>query len=314
MPLYAGLTQLVVPEDSAVPVWSEDAGTMVATWTDPAGTVWYLTDDSDERGYFTTPEIAGWGAQPYEIITDPHARGGEVVRYIRQQPARITWPLHIWGDSHMEFVQRYRALRRAFLSTVHYGQNGVLRVQRPDGSYREIDAFYEDGFGGEAGENWLSANPVLTLFCPEGGWRGSEHISDERTAGAGASFAAPFLTLSSSQIIGDTVISNPGELTAWPDWTITGPCTAVTATSATTGHTWTITYTLLAGETITVETGGSRPGVRGPAGQVLSTALNWPTAYLWPLMPGDNSVSFSVAGAGTGTKIRFDFHPMYEGA
>ncbi len=190
----------------------------------------------------------------------------------------------------------------------------MLRVYRPDGTFREIDAFYEDGFGGEPGENWLSANPVLTLFCPEGSWRGHEHITEERGFGFSVSFGAPFLTLSSSQVIGTATIVNPGELVSWPDWTITGPCTAITATSTTLGQTWTITYTLTAGQQITVETGGPRPGVRGPGDINLSGSLNWPTAYLWGLVPGDNDIEFSVSGAAAGTKIRADFHPMYEGA
>ncbi len=315
MPLFAGITQVGGGQgDVTVPVWSEDIGTISATWTDPAGTIWFLTDTADERGHFTTQEIAGWGAMPYEIITDPNARGGETVRFIRQQPARITWPLHIFGRTHMEFVERYRAIRRAFLMTVHRGQSGVLRIYRPDGSYREIDAFYEEGFGGEGGENWVFANPVLTLFCPDGAWRGSEVIPVELTAGGSVDVFNQFLTLSSSQVIGDTTIDNKGELVAWPDWTITGPCTAVTATNATLGLTWTVTYTLTAGQIMTIATGGPRPGVRGPAGQNLPNSLNWPTAYLWGLVPGDNDIEFVVAGASAGTKIRLDYNPLYEGA
>lgn len=316
MPLYGGSAQVTTPSqpDGVVPVWSEDVGSINTTWTDPTGNLFYLNDTSDDRGYFTTDQIGGWGAAPYEIITDPDSRGGETVRFIRQQPARLTWPLHIWGRTHLEFVERYRAIRRAFLMTVHRGQSGTLRVYRPDGSYREIDAFYEEGFGGEPGENWVSANPVLTLFCPNGAWRGDEIVPIELQAGSNVDFGTPFLQLSSSQIIGATTITNPGDLVSWPDWTITGPCTGITANNDTLGLTWTVTHTLLAGETLTVTTGGTRPGVRGPAGQNLSTALNWPTSFLWGLVPGDNEVELIVAGAAAGTEVRAEFHPLYEGA
>lgn len=315
MPLFAGFTQVAPPPaEGPVPVWSEDVGTINATWTDPAGTVHYLSDTSDTRGHFTTQEIAGWGAMPYEIITDPNARGGETVRFIRQQPARLTWPLHVWGETHMQFIQRYRALRKAFLMTVHRGVSGTLRVSRPDGTYREIDAFYEDGFGGEAGENWLFANPVLTLYCPDGAWRGHAVVPIELQAGSSVDAFTPFLTLSSSQVIGEGLIDNPGDLMSWPDWIVTGPCTGVTATNNTLGLTWTTTHTLLAGETMTITTGGTRPGVRGNAGENLTSTLNWPTAFLWGLTPGVNDVDVVVAGSSSATKIRVEFRPLYEGA
>ena len=322
MPLYAGSpisgpAALETPPPASPvlgPVWSEDVGSMVATWTDPTGVVWELSDTSDDRGYFTTQEIAGWGAMPYEIVTDPISRGGESVRFIREQPARVTWPLYIWGETHMQFVQRYQQLRRAIMMTVHRGLPGTLTVARPDGTARSISCFYEDGFGGEGGENWLFANPVLTLFCPDGAWRDVEQLVEQRTYGATASFYSPFLTISSSQVLGLTTVNNPGELTAWPDWTITGPCTGLTATNHTTGQTFSITYTLLAGEQITIVTGTNRPTVRGPAGQNLVSALNWPTAYLWGLVPDINNVEFAVAGSGAGSQIQLAFHPRYAGA
>lgn len=291
-----------------------DVGTMNAVWTAPDGVEWNLSDISPDRGYFTTDKVGGWGARPYELVTDPQPRGGERVRFVRAQPARLTWPLHIWGTTHQEFVTRYRALRKAFMSTVHRGQVGVLRVARPDGTSREIQAFYEDGFGGEPGQNWVSANPVLTLFCPEGAWSDPEHTEVSRSPSAQVPFNDPFLSISPSQILGTTTITNPGDLTAWPTWTITGPASSISATNNTAEHTFTINYTLLAGETMTVVTAGPQPGVRGPADQNLSGELNWPEAYLWGLEPGDNEVEFIVGGSSGTTNITLTFHALYEGA
>ena len=69
-------------------MWSQDVGSLEATWTDPDGNVWQLTNPGDEIGWFTTAGLAGWGATPIEIITDPLARGGEEVRFIRAHPRR----------------------------------------------------------------------------------------------------------------------------------------------------------------------------------------------------------------------------------
>ncbi len=289
-------------------------GKIYATWTDPLGEEWPLTDISPERGYHTPNAIAGWGAMPYEIVVDPQSRGGETVRHIRHNPARITWPLHIWGDTHLEWLDRYRALKRAIMMTVHRGLPGRLTVYRGDGSARFIEAFYEDGFAGEAGENWVFANPVLTLYCPDGAWKSTVALAEERSLGSEApvSFLSPFLTLSPGAVGGSPIIDNPGDLVAWPEWTITGPATGITASNLTTGQAFSLSYTLAATESITMTT--DRPTVRGPNGENLVDALDWPVTYLWGLQPGTNEVSFSVGGAGLGTKVILSYYPRYDGA
>lgn len=313
MPFYAGLASST-PTTGAdlVTAWTEDVGTINATWTDPTGVVWPLSDSSPDRGYFTSDAIAGWGAAPYEIVVDPMSRGGESVRFIRANPARLTWPLYIWGEDHSQFVARYRALRRAFLMTVHRTLPGVLTVARPDGSARSIEAYYQDGWGGEAGQNSLWAHPVITLYCPDGSWQDVNPITERRTASNPVAYNTPFLTLTGSAVLGATVINNPGDIAAWPDWTITGPCTGLIATNSTVGQAFTLTYTLADGEVATITT--DRPTVRGPLGQNISGSLNWPSAYLWGLAPGDNLINFNVLGSGLNSAIQLSFNPRYEGA
>lgn len=289
-----------------------DVGTMAATWTDPEGTEWALTDTSPELGWFTTSGPAGWAATQYEIVTDPLPRGGEDVRFVRAKPARIIWPLHIYGDTYLQFRERYRQIKRAFTMTLHRRQAGILRVARQDGTEaREIDAFYEEGFSGEAGENWLFANPALTLFCPDGYWRDVDPVTTVHSYVPGVDYLAPFPQVSESLTLGETALNNPGDVDAWPTWTITGPISAVAATNITTGYEFALTYGLAAGEQITITT--KQPMVRGPAGQNLASSLNWPTAYLWPLAPGDNDVVFNVSGGDVGTSVELTFHPRYEG-
>lgn len=313
MPLYAGSAVPPPPPPGPVVVtpWREDVGTMRATWTTPLGEVLDLSDISPERGWFTTNQVAGWGARPWEIVTDPMSRGGESVRFLRAQPSRLTWPLHIWGDTFVEFTERYRTLRRAIMMTVHRGLPGQLTVALPDSRARVVDCFYEEGFAGESGQNWLWASPVLTLFCPDGSWRDTQRTVVQRGGSTPVPFNSPFLQISSAQVLGAAEIDNPGDIHAWPEWTITGPCTSVTATNSTTGQSFTLTHTLSPGEVITITT--DRPTVRGPAGENLSGSLNWPTAYLWGLVPGMNNVTFTVAGSTSVTAIELGFYPRYEG-
>jgi hypothetical protein len=285
---------------------------MFATWTDPTGVTWPLSDIGPDRGWFTTREVGGWGAVPFEYTLDPLPRGGQEVRFIRSDAARLTWPLYIYGDTHTEFLENYRAIRRAIMMTAHRGAAGTLRVARPDGTAREIDAFYEDGFRGDPGQNWMFASPVITFLCPDGYWRDTTPLSLTREYAPGSSFLDPFPTISSGQVLGATTMDNPGDTMAWPFWTITGPTSGLTATNLTTGYSFTLSESLSDGQQILITT--QRPSVRGPGDTNLVGSLNWPDAYLWGLMPGLNDVEFSVAGSGAGTSIEFLFYPRYEGA
>src|SRR3954451_24990996 len=252
----------------------EDVGTIVATWTDPTGTVWPLTDTGDDPGWFTMNGPAGWNATTYEIVTDPLPRGGEQVRFIRSKPGSITWPIYVGGESHQEYIERHRQIRRAFTMTVHRGLPGVLTVQRPDGSARSIEGFYNAGLEGEAGEGWLYSKDAVNLFCPDGYWLDTTPVTITHSYIPGVDFLNPFPTISDSLALGESQVENVGDVDAWPQWTITGPMSAMTATNVTTGYEFTLTYGLSAGEQITITT--DRPSVRGPADQNLSSALDWP--------------------------------------
>jgi hypothetical protein len=289
-----------------------DVGNMTATWTDPAGTVWPLTDTSLEVGFFTISGPAGWHATTYEIVTDPVPRGGESVRFIRAQPARIVWPIYVGGDTHLEWLQRHRQIRKAFISTLHTGVAGTLQVTRPDGTGRKISCYYESGFEGQAGEGRLFSKDAITLYCPDGYWSDLSVLSTTRSYVPGVDFLNPYPRVSNSLTLGETTLTNPGDVSAWPFWTITGPMTAMTGTNTTTGQEFTLTYPLNAGEQITINT--LQPTVRGPIGQNLTYALDWPAAYLWPLLPGDNDVIFNVSGGVSGTSITLAYRPRYEGA
>lgn len=290
----------------------EDVGTITATWTDPTGTVWELSNNSPDLGWFTPPGPSGWGATTYEIVTDPLPRGGEEVRFVRAKPGHIVWPVYVWGETHLLFVERYRQIKRAFTMTVHRRAAGTLTVARPDGSARSIDAYYESGWEGEAGENWLFATAAVALFTPDGYWRDVAEVSTTNSYVAGSDYFDPYPQVSAGLALGETVLTNPGDVDAWPVWTITGPMTALSATNVTTGYEFTITYPLLAGEQITITT--MQPSVRGPYGQNLAYALDWPAAYLWALAPGDNDVIFNVSGGVAGTSVQLAYHPRYEGA
>lgn len=317
MPLAVGTTVVTPPRPPrSTPA---DVGTIRATWHAPDGTEWVLTPPPDlgAHRWLTMAGIAGWGAPPVALPADPHPRGGVRVRHRRAEARTITWPIHVWGDSHLEFVAARRAITNAFVQTRRLGP-GVLRVARPDGTARQISGWYVDGAQGEAGEDWLHATLVVQLLCEDPWWRAVTPIADRRGyAGAAQPFLHPFMRIASAQKLGESVITNPGDVEAWPVWTITGPATSITATNHTTGEAWTLTPDFgdgdSLGDNVAVIT-TDPPTVRGPDGETWTGRLDWPGAVLWGLAPGDNRVTFDVAGADEGTEIAWSYHPRYETA
>ena len=312
MPLLAGVSQAPTQ-----PIYVEDVGFAVATWYAPDGTVWPLMNEA--LGWRTLTEgITGLDAEQITITTDKKARGGVAVRHIQRDERIITWALEVWSDtSHMEFVQRWRALMDAFAQTSELGP-GWLEIARPDGTARRIACYYQEGFEGATGLGILSDSCVITLLAEDPYWQARQPTVITRAYGTGTAFLNPFPTISSASVLGDTTVTNPGDVAAWPDWTITGPASGLTATLAATGEEFILTPgdtahgDLLDGEQATIKT--DPPQIRGPGGVIWTPALNWPGAQLWGLPKGESAVTFAVTGAGPGTQIELSFYARYRSA
>lgn len=308
------------------PAHFPEIGYASATYTDPSGKVWPLTDEG--AGWFTLSSgVSGLGAAPYELTSDPHPRGGARLRHAQPQPRAIVWPIYVYGDTHTEFLGRWRALATAFTRTLREGPDGRrtpgwLEISRPDGTRRRIAVHYRDGFEGRGtqGSGIVSDAAALTLWCEDPYWQDPVEVAVHREAGTLSSFLAPYPTVSSSQVLGETVITNPGDVVVWPRWTITGPASLITFTHQDTGDVFSLNPSapsvghgaLLAGETVTVTT--DPPSVRGPDGSNWSGALNWPEAVLWGLAPGENRLSFQLDGSGAGSAVDLRFNPRHETA
>jgi hypothetical protein len=314
MPLLAGA------QTPAPPVLLPGVGFATATFTGPDGTVWPLTDQT--AGWFTLADgVSGLDMTPYELTKDAHPRGGSRLRSYQANERAIIWPIHVYGETHMQFMQRWRALARAFAATLHDAP-GWLEIARPDGSRRRIQVVYESGFEGQGqqGTGIVSDSAVLTLYCQDPYWVDPVEITAYREYGVPVDFLDPFPMLSSGQVLGETTLTNPGDVESWPRWTITGPASLVTITNDDTGEEFVIDPDatdithgdLLAGEQVTITT--DPPRVRYQDGTNWTGALNWPGAVLWSLRRGLNSVSFQLDGASAGSRVDVAFAARYETA
>lgn len=297
-----------------------DVGYCVATWHAPDGSTWPLM--APAAGWFTQSEgVSGLGAAAISITSDERARGGARVRHIQPGTRSIVWPIYVYGDTHTEFIACWRAVVGAFTQTSRLGA-GQLEIARPDGSARVIDAYYESGadVSGKQGYGITSDFFVLSLFCEDPYWRDAVPQQVHREFAEGVDFLSPYPSVSSSQVLGDTVLVNPGDVDAWPSWVMTGPASILTATRADTGDSFTLDPAadtvehgdLEAGEYVTVET--DPPRVRYMDGSNWVAALDWPGAVLWSLPPGETAVTFELGGATSGSAVDMSFYPRYETA
>lgn len=300
-----------------------EVGFAVATFMDPSGTVWPLT--SPELGWFTLSDgVSGLGAAPYELTTDAHPRGGARLRHVQAQPRLIVWPLHVYGSDHTEFLTRWRSLARAFTRTVREGP-GILEIARPDGTRRRIEVVYQEGMEGrtDAEGGVLDDEAVLSLWCADPYWVDPTPLTEHRETGTLADYLVPYPSVSSGQVLGDTTLRNPGDVGVWPTWRITGPATGISVTNVATGESFqldpglTAHGDLVAGDEVVVST--DPPGVRGPDGEGpdgdnWTGALNWPSATLWGLPPGETPVRFQLDGAGPDSSVSVTFFARYETA
>lgn len=309
-------TQIFAPEPEVPTTFPRpaDPGTLRATWIAPDGTVWPLT--SPDLGWHSLDAVTGWGAAPILIQSDPHPRGGVRVRHIQPQPRYITWPLRVRSSTHLGLVEKWRLIVGAFTQTRRRGP-GILQVARPDGTAREIEAYYESGFNGEPGQGHTFDTAVLNLMCEDPYWRDVEDqpaVTRDYVA-TSADFQDPYPTVSSGQSVdsGPFEIVNPGEVEAWPVWTITGPMTSLIAENHTTGEAFTLTATLADNtEQVVIDT--YEGTVTGPDDTSWFGFLDQPGAVLWGLAPGTNEVEFTMGGAAAGSQVSLTWRNRWETA
>lgn len=318
MPLITA--PFVTPEVPPVipPVEIPDVGYATITYVDPTGVRWPMTDTS-LNWYALADGVSGLGAASYTLTSDPHPRGGARLRHVQAQPRTIVWPVLVKGADHTQFQETWRALARAFTRTLREGP-GLLEVALPDGRVRHLEVHYQDGWDGRgqaaSGITWDSA--VVTLWCEDPYWVDTVPIAVHRETGTQVDYLVPFPSVSSSQVLGATTVTNPGDVDVWPTWVITGPASAITFTREDTGDAFILTMAdtphgeLLSGETVTISTDPTR--VRSDTGENLVGGLNWPGAILWGLPPGVTPVTFQLDGAEVGSAVDLTFYPRYETA
>ncbi|MEU6449592.1 phage tail family protein [Streptomyces sp. NPDC046979] len=308
MALLVGGTN-TIPTGPRVP----DVRATTVTWTSSSGRITPLSDFDDPRsGAFVMPGVAGTGLPDYSYFTDQSpAFDGSVVRGVRAGQRQITIPLHLWGPDRPSCLARYHRLVQDLNPL---SGPGTLAFSEADGSTRRIPAFYSDGFTGQedddkTGRHWMTA--VLVFMAPSPYFLGEDKAVSFQVGGASDTFL-PILPwkVKDSQVLGSVKVINLGEVYTYPVWTIRGPATVATITNVTSGESFVLTRSLSSSDRAVIDT---REGIKSA---LLNGSTNlWPnlgsSPVLWPLRPGENSLSLNVAGASGDSSVQLSYTSRY---
>lgn len=204
-------------------------------WHGFDGSVWDIGDrhagvrlGAGVRG-LTMPDV-DWFTSDSAGVDGTQDRGWRVL------PRDVFWPLRVYQ---VPAAQAWNDFDTTFWRTLYPGRYGEWEVIQPGrsgqaGESRRLRVRLE-GDGAQA----FDTDPALigwarygvSLFAPDPYWTSSQPIQRDFAAGTSRDFFngghAPPFYISSSSTISSAGMPNPGDVPAWPVWTIFGPTTSV---------------------------------------------------------------------------------------
>jgi len=203
------------------------------TWTGWDGSRWDL-GNTDGGVVFTDGGVTGLHMPPFEHLTsESPATSGARWRGVRTLSRPVDWNLLIWSDASSE---EWRLRDSAFWRTMHPDKTGTWTHTTPAGTSRHLRLRYTGGEQAfpldphEAG--WVLYQPQMAADEPH--WFGDEIVRSwgspelvdffNETAGPGDDH---LFFISAASNIENATLLNPGDVSAWPIWTLTGPLSAV---------------------------------------------------------------------------------------
>ena len=283
-------------------------------WTSADGaSVIDLTDQS--AGFSVLANgTRGLRSPGYSFATEDYAgMDGSVVQSVRATANTPTIGLLLEAASADEFAGRAQGLIRAMRPKAG---PGTLTVARSDGTSRSLACFVTEGLEGDEAVDvtlpgaWWKL--LLKFYAPDPWWYG-DAVDFPFLLGPPPAFFPIFpLRFAPSEIAGSIPVENVGDEDAYPVWSVTGPGSGLTLTNNTTGKSISLSTTLVAGETLTIDTRPFFQSVVKGDGTNLFGDLETDPA-MWVLQPGTNDISVLLTGATTDSRVTGSYRPRYAG-
>jgi len=190
---------------------------------------------------------------------------------------------------------------------------GKLRYDSPTGVVRELSCLYTGGLDAAADRDGYLHRFVLGFRALDPFWY---NIVAETASFIGGGTITPFfpffpLVISASQIFGEVVSFNSGDVEAWPVWSITGPASGIILRNTTTGGIIDLgTLAIVAGEGLSIDT---RPGYKTIVkydGTNLYPNLSV-ASHLWSVLPGNNAIRVEMAGTTGDSQVSMEYFARF---
>lgn len=293
------------PVATIPPPSSRDLPEYTQLWTGADGVTWDLNDWTS--GVYLASGLTGMGHAPIERWTDDSpAVPGSRFRGARALSRSVQWPIVITTRTSQG---TWRDLARRWWRGWSKDTPGTWTVVDSAGGSRSLDLLHNP-----SGDFGLSYDPGLFSWVPWTVdavadfpyWRG-----DPNTVSWGQVAPVPFfnaaggLTVMSAASLATAQVENPGDVDAWPVWTIVGPFDAFSITVS--GGTIT-GPAVTAGQTVVVDTSPTNPvAIRNGTTDVSGSFTAWDPRPV----PAGAAVPVTITGTGLG-QVSVSLTPLYE--
>jgi phage-related protein len=261
-------------------------------------------------GYYLRPGFRGVGIPPVEVKITASAGDGGTWRNTRRGVRTLDLPIMIIGDDRVAVENKLRRLAAALAD--RYGTPKLL-ASYSDGSSYSMEVHYTGGaettFGSDAGATFASW-PIV-LQAPEPYWLSTTPIQFSLAYQAGTRGLIPRLDqlqVAPSEVLGSYVITNPGEVEAFPVWTLEGKASGGTSITRD-GLGFTYTEVMVSGDKRIID---ARYATVVDDAAVNKYAFLGSAPKLFAIPPGQSTIAITVPGADSSTKISGYFLPRRE--
>lgn len=305
---------LAVPAAPPAPPAVVDWSGLRVVWTGWDGSEWVLSDPSS--GVQLGQGVRGFGMpEPVRYTSTSPALAGSRHRGMSYAEREVFLPVGVFCDAGSRAWLDYDA---AFWATLHPERVGVLSVTQPAregqsvGEIRTLTArCISDGAlsldRDPSYDGWAAYG--ITFIAEDPWWYGPSIVRTWTSAVStpflgGSGYGPPFYISPGGTLAGATM-PNPGDVKAWPTWTLDGPTTSVTV--GLDGHAVSYTATIADGAGIVIDTSPDQRTVLDLAGVDRLSGLV--AADFRAIQPGAE-VALSLAMTGSGT-VTASLRPPY---
>jgi len=316
MPILVATTTEPLPETPPTPgvEFGIATDTLALTWTGWNGDVWQIQGDPRSLARLEVDGRVGFGMPPItHYFTRSATTDGAQWQGYRVDERPFEMPLFVTGAT----PTLAREEQSRFMSTLRPDKRGVLTVADPVGNRRHLQLRYFAGADEEIRQStyglyWYSHR--LRMIAEEPYYYGDTTLKEfapdasVNFYGGGVGTLGPPFYIGSSSTTDSAVLTNPGDVDAWPVWTVHGPFTSFVGGVG--GALINLPIAKGAGEWIKIDTTPSRQTIVDHTG-----ANMWPNAGAveFASIPAASTtvLTLTLAGTGVGTKVEVEFTPQY---